>query len=495
MRPLRDLPIRVRLTLAFAVGSAVILGAVGAFVYVRTGAALLETVDTGLLTKADALDDLLLQGRLDLGSGEAFEVEEEDFAQVTDGAGHLLDGTPGFDAPLVPADVLRSVRSRRLLTVESPDVENVARVLLDPVITPEGRRVLVVGVSLQDRREAMLGVAAVLGIAGPVALGLMSLAGWLLAGALLRPVEAMRREAEAISAVEPGRRLPVPAGDDEIVRLGRTLNAMLDRIGRSVEGERRFLDDASHELRTPLAILKGELDLALLRDRSPDEYRATLARAEAEADRLVRLAEDLLVLSRSRPGTVAIHRERVPIRPLVEETAARHGGAAAAAGIRLEVEAVAEALAVDPTRLRQVLDNLLDNAVRHSPPGGVVRVEALLMDDTLRLSVSDQGQGFPAELLGRAFEPFARGDDGERGAGLGLAIVQAVARAHGGVATAENRPGGGAMVTVTIPVEGRTGAPPERLSAGPETGRASEPSVAIANGSSKERVAEPVPEQ
>jgi signal transduction histidine kinase len=454
MSRLRDLPIRVRLTLAFAVGTALILAGVGTFVYVRTGAALLETVDTGLLTKADALEDLLRQGRLDLASGEAFEVDEDDFAQLADGSGRLLDSTPGLEASLVPADVLRSVRSRRQLTVDSPAVENDARVLLDPVITAGGRRVLVVGVSLQDRREAMLGLAAVLGVAGPVALGLMSLAAWILAGALLRPVEAMRQEAEAISAVEPGRRLPVPDGDDELVRLGKTLNAMLDRIGRSVEGERRFLDDASHELRTPLTILKGELDLALLRDRSPEEYRATLARAEAEADRLVRLAEDLLVLSRSRPGRVAIHREPVPVGSLVEEAAARHQGPAAEAGVRLESERAEGTVLADPTRLRQVLDNLLDNAVRHSPSGGVVRIEARVSGGTLRLSVSDQGPGFPADVLDRAFEPFARGReaDGERGAGLGLAIVQAVARAHGGTAVADNRPGGGAKVTMILPV-------------------------------------------
>jgi signal transduction histidine kinase len=341
----------------------------------------------------------------------------------------------------------------------------------------------------------MLGVAAVLGIAGPIALGLMSLAAWLLAGALLRPVEAMRREAEAISAVEPGRHLPVPAGDDEIVRLGRTLNAMLDRIRRSVEGERRLLDDASHELRTPLTILKGELDLALLRERSSEEYRTTLVRADAETDRLVRLAEDLLVLSRSRPGAVAIHRERVAIRPLIEEAASRHRSAAAAAGLRLEVEAQNETLTVDPTRIRQVLDNLLDNAIRHSPTGGVVRVEARLEGQTLQLSVADQGPGFPPDLLGRAFEPFARGSeaDGERGAGLGLAIVQAVATAHGGTALVENRPEGGATVTVVVPVGIETAGPPERA-AGLAVERAHE-SLLTGNGISKERVAQPAPDQ
>jgi two-component system, OmpR family, sensor kinase len=457
MNVLPKLPIRVRLTLAFAVGVGVILAGVGTFVHARMGADLLAATDASLGAQADALEAAVRAPGSTLGLGfGARGTETESFAQLADESGAILESAPAVaQVSLLPPSFLRSVTGRTYVDRRIVGVDNVARLLADP-LTDSGRRfVLIVGTSLQDRRDALLQLAALLGIGGPVALALTSLAAWFLAGALLRPVEQMRREADAISLSEPARRLPVTGRRDEMARLGRTLNSMLERLGESFERERRFLDDASHELRTPLSVLKGELELALRHDREPEELRATLALAAEETDRLVRLAEDLLVLSRTNRGRLEVHRRDTGIRTLVDEASERHRSRAEAAGVGIEVEAIDGQVAVDPMRVRQALDNLLDNALRHAPGGSVVRIGVARRGGEVRLVVEDSGPGFPPELLARAFEPFSTGPDPDRngngGAGLGLAIVQAIAEGHGGRAVAENRAEGGSRLSVILP--------------------------------------------
>jgi heavy metal sensor kinase len=317
------------------------------------------------------------------------------------------------------------------------------------------RFVVVSGASLGDRDEALTALRRQLLIGGPIALLLASLAGYLLAGAALRPVESMRRRAEEISATVAGRRLPVPGTDDEVARLARTLNEMLARIEAGFERERRFVAEASHELRTPLALLKTELELALRRPRSPEELRAAIASAAEETDRLTVLAEDLLVLARSDEGQLRLDSKPLRARELLDAVARRFEHRAAAAGLSLEVEAPSELTAVaDRTRLEQALGNLVDNAVRYG--AGTVRLEARSQNGSLELRVSDEGAGFAPEFLPRAFERFSRDDGGRvRGStGLGLAIVQAIAKAHGGAATARNASSGGAEVTLLLPGPG-----------------------------------------
>ena len=197
---------------------------------------------------------------------------DEAFAQVLDGSGTVVRSNEIVRAAaMLPADVVRSLQAPAFFDRRLPGIDNVTRLLAVPVQTPSGRAVVVVGGSLQDRADQLLQLGVTLAIGTPIAVVLISLAGWLLAGAALRPVERMRREAAAISSSDPESRLTLPPADDEIKRLGATLNAMLDRIQGSVERERRFVDDASHELRTPLSILKAELDLALARPRTSDE--------------------------------------------------------------------------------------------------------------------------------------------------------------------------------------------------------------------------------
>jgi len=450
----RRLPIRARLTIQFAVGTAVVLLVVGAFVYVKTGADLLDSTDAGLRSRAEVVAAGVRSGGPPLRSIDATLIEsDEAFAQIADGrTGAVLQSSAIVrDTPLLPAGQVRGLRRSILADRRIPGIDDVTRVLAVPVESPSGPQVVLVGTSLQDRRDQMLQLAATLAIGGPLALALLAAAAWLLAGAALRPVQRMRAEAEAISDADRGRRLSPPEADDEIAALAATLNSMLDRIASSFERERRFVDNASHELRTPIAILKAELDLALSRARSPGELRAALASAAEEAEHLARLAEDLLVLSRARDGRLELRREEVSLLELFDGVARHAAARAEASGVRVEVDAPPDRWSLDPVRLRQALDDLLDNAFRHTTSGGTIRLWGERADGRLRLGVEDTGTGFDPAFLPTAFEAFSRyGREDDGGIGLGLAIVRAIAEAHGGTAEASNLPEGGASVTLTF---------------------------------------------
>ncbi len=455
MRRWTRLPLRLRLALVFAAGTTLVLVAVGVFVYQRSAADLLDTVDAGLRSRAEILvADVRAHGPELANVGSSLIEKDEAFAQIADASGAVVQSSEIVrGSALLSSDVLSSLKRPTLFDRIVPGIDNTTRVLAVPVVTSTGRAIVVVGSSLQDRADQLLQLAATLAIGTPVALILISLAGWLLAGAALRPVERMRREAAVISMTDPASRLTLPVADDEILRLGVTLNAMLDRIQTSIERELRFVDDASHELRTPLSILKAELDLALARPRSAGEMEAALRSASEETDHLVRLAEDLLVLARAHGGRLPVQGERTDLRELLQGIAGRHEPRALAAGLEITVDAPDVFAHVDAARLRQALDDLLDNAVRHTPRGGRIHVSAERDDGSVRFAVEDTGSGFAPEALDRAFEPFARDgamqeDDG--GSGLGLAIVRVIAEAHGGSAQVENVPGGGARVSLVV---------------------------------------------
>jgi two-component system, OmpR family, sensor kinase len=447
-------PLRLRLTLAFAVAMAVVLSALGTFLYVRLGAELLRSIDMGLRPRAEVIAAGLGQNGGDGFTEPANDLIDPDeaFAQVLDPASStaIVDSSPGVAGnSLVPVTQLRTIHEPTFLSRREPGLDDAARLLVVPV----GGRFVVVGAILSDRQEALDRLLVLFAIGGPVALILTAAAGWMLAGAALRPVERMRREAAAISASGPERRLPVPDTGDELARLATTLNEMLERLQESLGRERRFVDDAAHELRTPLGVLKAELDLSLSRERSPQEMEETIRHASEEANRLARLAQDLLVLSRSRGGQIPVHREEIDLREVLEDACRDQRERARAAGVELIVRAPEDRVRLDRARLRQAVENLVDNSLRHVLPGGTIEIAADVDGTCISVSVRDSGPGFPPAFLARAFEPFARGEAAASdpdGAGLGLAIVRAVAEAHGGSAVAENPSEGGAMVTLLL---------------------------------------------
>jgi two-component system, OmpR family, sensor kinase len=451
------LPIRLRLTLVFTVCMAALLAVAGGFVYVRLAADLLHTIDAALLSQADAVASGIGP------QGVAFSAPSPrglaTFAQVLGPGGRVLETTrvlPG--GPAVPASVLSGIRQPTYADRMVPGISGLARVVIVPQGNGPPRLWVVTGTSLQSRDGTLASLLTLLLAGGPVALAVAGAAGWAVAGAALRPVERMRQEAAAISVSDRGRRLPIPASRDEIARLAHTLNSMLDRLAAAFDRERRFVDDASHELRTPLAIMKAELDLAQARPRSGQELLAAVRSATEEVDRLTSLAETLLIYSRLDRGRMPLHRQQTRLDDLLAEASVALAVRAAAAGVDVQVDPHGVTALVDPLRIRQAIENLLLNAVAHTPRGGQVRAGAQHEAGAIRLTVEDTGPGFDPGFVRHALQPFATGAAPGAGngqaVGLGLAIVEAIAQAHGGHATVGNRAGGGARVILVLPAAG-----------------------------------------
>ncbi len=451
------MPVRLRVTLAFTAVMAVLLAATGLFLYVRLGHEIDGTINRGLRSRAGDVTALIKQADSGLAQAGRSPLTEqgESLAQILTPSGRVVDAPPLLRSRrLLSAAELRRAAASTIVVDHrrTPVDDSEARLLATPVDAQDQRLVVVVGSTLDAREEAVHNLGGLLLLGGPIALLVASLVGYGAAAGALRPVESMRRRAREIRASEPGRRLPVPPSNDEVARLGETLNEMLEHLEEAYARERAFVSDASHELRTPLAILKGELELAQRDARSVPEFRDAVASATEETDRLVRLAEDLLIIARSDHGRLPVRNGEVDARELLADVRERFAQRAEEHQTTLAVDAPdGLVLVADKLRLEQALGNLVDNALRHG--GAAVELHAATVHGVVELRVRDDGPGFPPEFLPSAFVRFTRADAarGRGGAGLGLAIVEAIARAHGGTAHARNRPERGAEVWLALP--------------------------------------------
>ena len=436
-----NLPIRVRLTLGFAAAMAVVLAAIGIFVYQRVANELLGTVDQTLLAQVAEIRT----GHVDTDTGSG-----PTFAQWFSSRGKLRRSQPGHLPPLVGGPVISQAWTAGRVWLEEPIPRHSGKWRILATALPSGGGVAVLARSLDSRDESLDHLRHELLIFLPLALLAASLGGYALAARALRPVELLRRRAGAVNPGEPGR-LPVPPAGDEVSRLAQTLNEMLDRLQAAVEHERRFVADASHELRTPLALLRTELDLALRRPRSREELESALRSAADDAQRLSRLADDLLLIARADQGPLPIRREVVAAEDLLADAATRFANRATPLGREILVEETDLHVDADPLRVAQALVNLVDNALTHG--GGTIELEAVERDGFVELHVCDAGSGFPPGFQARAFDRFSRADEARSGggSGLGLSIVEVVAHAHGGAVGAANRAGGGADVWLSLP--------------------------------------------
>jgi signal transduction histidine kinase len=307
--------------------------------------------------------------------------------------------------------------------------------------------VFVVANFVQGEREEIETGIRVAAIVGAIVLLVAIAIAWIVAGRLLRPVRDVTETARAITETDLHRRIPVE-GDDEVAELAATFNQMLDRLQQAFAAQQQFIDDAGHELRTPITIVRGHLELM---GDDPADRRETLALVSDELDRMTRIVEDLLLLAQAEQPDF-VRRAPVEISDLTTELLVK----ARALGPRAwRLDDCAEgAVELDDQRMTQAVLNLCRNAVEHTSESDEIALGSARMDATLRMWVRDTGPGIEAAERERIFERFARGRGGRRrseGAGLGLAIAQAIAAAHGGRIELDTLPGRGAQFTVVVP--------------------------------------------
>lgn len=423
-----DQPISTRLVLAVAATMAVVLLLTGAFVFWRVQYALDRQLNQDLEAYGEVVERVVARGDdapVDT-PGLTFQVYD-DAGRVTGGTAtnRLID--PGTVAD-VPADGVLHRDVGRLL----PASDRPYRVVATRVRTGRGEAVVAAAISRRKHDEALRELLLQLALADLATLVAACLVGYATVRAALNPVERYRRAAE--HGDEPAR-LPVSTSrDDEITRLGHTFNALLDRIRAANERERQFLADAAHELRSPLALMRTELEVALLRPRSAGENEEAFESLRGQVERLITLSNTLLDLEEVRATQELVH-EPVRVDLLVGSVADWYADEAFRHGRRI-VTHVTPGVTVDANRhwLELALGNLVSNAVRHGR--GTITIGATTQAGRILLEVADEGPGFPADFVDRAFDRFARADASRstRGTGLGLALVLAVAQAHGGTA-------------------------------------------------------------
>ncbi|SRR5579883_2977229 len=458
------MPIRVRLALLFALGTALAMGVGGVVFVAELSSGLRASVLTSLQIRIDAIS----QQFPDAGSGGGIQdpgvpltpgsVGTEDLIQFLGAGGRIVDASgPGTSRPLLSATELVAAR-RHPLVIERSLASQPHRFLLLATSTGQADpSVLVVGQSLATVDQAIGRVSLEIAFGGAIGVVAAAFAAWLLAGASLRPVELMRRQAAKLSEHDTDAVLAVPRSRDEIASLARTFNGLLDRLHRALSRQRGFVSVAGHELRSPLAILKSELELAGRPGRTRSELAEAVDLAAIETERIIHLADDLLLLSQSDEQALDLRLEPTDLRPVVGKSLDGFGTRAAEQGVTIELVAPSQLVAdADGRRYRRILDNVIDNALRHAPRNSTVVVRLEARGDAAVLEVVDQGPGFPPSFLPRAFERFSRPDESRNrdrgGTGLGLAIVRSLTEAHGGEATVENGPAGGAVVRISIPI-------------------------------------------
>lgn len=433
--------------------------------YGMTSVRLHQELDQRLETYTTCLVELLPQHRqLDLGRvvGEMAELTalgDDLYVRVVDQDGRVIyqsaDSAPEVAARL--RDVAEDPADRPV-TLRAP-ASGLWRAITRRVDDEEGRPAYVgqVAIPLREVEQTLARLRMILIWLLPCVMLLASGGAWLVLNRALSPLREVIRTAQTIQARDFSQRLRVPRTGDEIQALSETFNEMIGRLQRSFAQMRRFLSDASHELRTPLAVLKGEIELGLKAHPHADRCQEILETCSGEISRMSCLVETLLFLSHADAQEVALDVKPVSLGRLMEEMAEEARILAEPKRIHVElVNGSGALIQADEMRLKQLLLNLVGNAVKYTPEGGRIRLGCRAEHGAVELLVADTGVGIEAEHLPRIFDRFYRADQSrsrlDGGYGLGLAICRWIAEAHHGTIRVESSPGRGSVFTVRLPV-------------------------------------------
>lgn len=377
---------------------------------------------------------------------------KKQFIQITDTRGRKLYKSPslGNDSLFYP-----EIPFNYILLVNTSEFKNVS---LRLAVTQNERMKIYVAYPLEELNEVLDNLFSSFLVLAPIAILLSIALGWFLANKSLKPVDEMTRTARHITAQNLGQTIPHSGINDELGRLASTFNEMIGRLRSSFDQIKQFSIDASHELRTPLTIMRGEVELALHSNKTPDEYRRVLASNLEEIIRMSAIVENLLTLSKADLGRVELQDEDVHLRELLRDLFEDSEVLAEKKHIKVTLQKAEEVTVKgDKVRIRQLLLNLIDNAIKYTPENGNVSLELDKVNGMASVAVRDTGIGIPAEEIPKIFDRFYRVDKARSramgGSGLGLSIAKWIAEAHGGKIEVQSQPQKGSTFTVYLPVD------------------------------------------
>jgi len=452
--------VRVRLTAWYVLLLGCTLVLFSSYLYLQLRYSLLGQLDTALeVTASEVLNYCIEQ------NGTPSFKQTKQFQTISSHLAHA-----GFAVRLVSSDgkiwdgfgnyqTLPPLVQQKKGYSNLSDRQTIWRVYTQPLRSSSVKSWLQVAQSLQPVFEASQHLLTLINFAFPLVLIVAGLGGIFLADQTLRPIARIIHTAQAIGPSDFSRRISYQGPADEVGRLAMTLDRMLDRIQSAFERERRFIADASHELRTPLTAIKGRIGVTLSRSRTPSEYESTLQDLEREADRLIRLTNGLLFLARLEQEEweeVQWQFSEVDLSNLLSVLAEQMEPLGATGNIFWE-ENISPELFINGNcdYLTSLFLNLLDNAIKYTPNGGRVKVEAKQEDARVRVAIANTGKGIPAEHIPHLFERFYRVESARSlsrgGAGLGLAIAYEIARLHGGSIAVDSQPNQITTFTVFLP--------------------------------------------
>jgi heavy metal sensor kinase len=456
---------RIRLTLTFAAVLAVAILVADIALYLALSRAETSAAADVLVSQASVIAGGIedINGKVQFGTGDLPTETQQGVAvdaAIVGPDGSVIQ-TPG---QALSASTLAGIAAdaRKQASAASPfdvrDSRGVARLVYAQRL-PAGQggpAVLIVSRSIGELQSALTQTIVFLAVLSVLIVLAGTLLAHRLAGNILEPVRRIASTARSLSQHELHRRVEVKVPPDELGELVETFNDMLARLEASFESLRRFTADASHELRSPLALMRSELEGTLARARTPAEYETVLRDLEAEVEHMARMVDQLLMLARADAGALQPAATNLDVADFLHETAARWRPMADRRHVQLDVDAPdSGSVAADPDLLRRVMDNLIDNATRHSPAGTAVQLTGAPTAGGWNIEVRDQGPGIPSAARAALFERFARVDDARArdggGAGLGLALSRAIAESHGGSLQLVDPNGRGATFRLFLP--------------------------------------------
>ncbi len=466
------MPLRVRLTLWYGTALALVLIVFSVVLYVITARSLRDTVDESLEeTATTAVRSLEARGFLPLIDDDELlsqfpELTRIDkFFQIFSPSGTITIRSPNIqqhEVPLSATALDAAFAGQSIFESAKYPKEPPLRLISVPIMYRGNLLYIVqVGTSMESVGETLQRFLVLLIVAIPIALAVSLAGGWFLAGRALRPVDKITLAAQRIAAGDLSQRLSMPAAHDEIGRLAATFNNMIGRLDTSFRQIRQFTSDASHELRTPLTVMKGETDLVLRRPRPLEDYQSVLESNLEEIDRMTRIVDELLFLSRADMGEIKMELLPIAMEALVEDVHRQAMVLAQDRTIEVVLGTVMPAVVQgDDLRLRELLLNLVENAMKYSHAGGKVEISLLNDGREARLSVTDHGIGIAPDDHKKIFHRFFRTDVArahtKKGTGLGLAICAWIADLHKGRVEVKSDLGQGSTFTVILPIASPT---------------------------------------